>query len=39
MLVHQGDLHAFQEKLVRGELTQHIADLITRIKLGGGASV
>lgn len=39
MLVRQGDPPTYQEELVHGELSQHIADLIARIKLGGGAGV
>lgn len=39
MLVRQGDPPTYQEELVHGELSQHIADLIARIKMGGGAGV
>lgn len=39
MLVRQGDPPTHREELVHGELTQHITDLVARIKLGGGASV
>lgn len=39
MTIRQGDPPVYQEELVHGELTQHIADLIARIKMGGGAGV
>jgi hypothetical protein len=39
MSVRRGDPPIYQEELVHGELSQHIADLIARIKMGGGASV
>lgn len=39
MTVRQGDPPVFVEQLVHAELTQHIADLIARIKMGGGAGV
>lgn len=39
MRVRQGDPPTYQEELVHGELSQHIADLIARIKIGGGAGV
>lgn len=39
MTVRRGDPPVYQEELVHGELTQHIADLIARIKMGGGAGI
>ncbi|QRW25937.1 Transposase family tnp2 [Rhizoctonia solani] len=36
MLVRRGDPPVYEEEVVYGELTQHIADLIARIKMGGG---
>ncbi|QRV74708.1 Transposase family Tnp2 protein [Ceratobasidium sp. AG-Ba] len=39
MNVRRGDPPVYQEELVHCELTQHIADLIARIKMGGGAGV
>jgi hypothetical protein len=39
MTIRQGDPPVYQEELVHGELSQHIADLIARIKMGGGAGV
>lgn len=39
MTVRRGDPPVYQEELVHGELTQQIADLIARIKMGGGAGV
>lgn len=39
MTIRRGDPPIYQEELVHGELTQHIADLIARIKIGGGAGV
>lgn len=39
MLVRRGNPPVYEEELVHGELSQHIADLIARIKLGGGAGV
>jgi hypothetical protein len=39
MLVRQGNPPVYEETVVHGELSQHIADLITHIKLGGGAGV
>ncbi|QRV72064.1 Transposase family Tnp2 protein [Ceratobasidium sp. AG-Ba] len=39
MTVRRGDPPVYREELVHGDLTQHIADLIARIKMGGGAGV
>ncbi|QRW22084.1 Transposase family tnp2 [Rhizoctonia solani] len=39
MLVRRGDPPVYEEEVVYGELTQHIADLIARIKMGEGAGV
>lgn len=39
MTVRHGDPSRFSEQRVYAELTQHIADLIARIKMGGGAGV
>jgi hypothetical protein len=39
MTVRKGDPPVYQEVVVHAELTQHIADLIARIKMGGGAGV
>jgi hypothetical protein len=39
MVIRQGDPPVYEEKLVHGELSQHIADLIARIKMGGGAGI
>jgi hypothetical protein len=39
MTIRRGNPPAFTEQVVHTELTQHIADLIARIKLGGGAGV
>jgi hypothetical protein len=39
MIVRKSDPPVYQEELVHGELTYHIADLIARIKLGGGAGI
>ena len=36
MLVRQGDPAVYREQPVHAELSQHIADLMARIKLGGG---
>ncbi|KAG8721873.1 hypothetical protein FRC08_009396 [Ceratobasidium sp. 394] len=37
MLIRRGDPPVFEEELVYGELSQLIADLMARIKMGGGA--
>jgi hypothetical protein len=39
MLVRHGDPAVYEETVIHGELSQHIADLIARIKMGGGAGV
>jgi hypothetical protein len=39
MTIHQGNPPIFREEVVHAELTQHIADLIARIKMGGGAGI
>jgi hypothetical protein len=39
MTVRQGNPPIFREEVVHAELTQHIADLIARIKMGGGAGI
>ncbi|KAG8723734.1 hypothetical protein FRC09_002003 [Ceratobasidium sp. 395] len=39
MLVRRGDPPVYEELLVHGELSQQIADLMARIKLGGGAGL
>ncbi|QRV91932.1 Transposase family tnp2 [Ceratobasidium sp. AG-Ba] len=39
MNVRCGDPPIYEEKLVHGELSQHIADLIARIKIGGRAGL
>jgi hypothetical protein len=39
MTIRQGNSSIFREEVVHAELTQHIADLITRIKMGGGAGI
>lgn len=39
MTIHQGNPPIYQEELVHGELSQHIADLIAHIKMGRGAGV
>jgi hypothetical protein len=39
MIVRQGNPPIYREEVVHVELTQHIADLIARIKMGGGAGV
>lgn len=39
MIVRRGDPPVYEEEVVHGELTQQIADLIARIKMGGGAGV
>jgi hypothetical protein len=39
MTIRQGDPPVYREELVHGELSQHIADLIACIKMGGGAGV
>lgn len=39
MLVRQGNPAEYQELPVHAELSQHIADLMARIKLGGGAGL
>lgn len=39
MNVRRGDPPRFSDQLVHTELTQHIADLIARIKMGGGAGI
>jgi hypothetical protein len=39
MTICQGDPPVYREQVVHAELTQHIADLIAHIKLGGGAGL
>ncbi|QRV94930.1 Transposase family Tnp2 protein [Ceratobasidium sp. AG-Ba] len=39
MIVRKGDPPVYEEEIVHGDLTQHIADLIARIKMGGGAGL
>ncbi|EUC54763.1 transposase family Tnp2 protein, partial [Rhizoctonia solani AG-3 Rhs1AP] len=39
MTVRWGSPAVYQEEVVHAELTQHIADLIARIKMGGGAGI
>lgn len=39
MTIRRGNPPVHEEELVHGELSQHIADLIARIKMGGGAGV
>ncbi|QRW07944.1 Transposase family tnp2 [Ceratobasidium sp. AG-Ba] len=39
MLVRQGDPPIFREEIVHGDLSIHIADLMARIKMGGGAGL
>ncbi|QRV96270.1 Transposase family tnp2 [Ceratobasidium sp. AG-Ba] len=39
MTVWRGDPPIYEEQTVHAELSQHIADLIARIKMGGGASL
>ncbi|QRV78718.1 Transposase family Tnp2 protein [Ceratobasidium sp. AG-Ba] len=39
MIVRKGDPPVYQEEVVHGDLTQHIADLMARIKMGGGAGL
>ncbi|KAG9101105.1 hypothetical protein FS749_010288 [Ceratobasidium sp. UAMH 11750] len=39
MTVRRGDPPVYQEEIVHGELAQHIADLIARIEMGGGAGL
>ncbi|QRW12956.1 hypothetical protein RhiLY_11955 [Ceratobasidium sp. AG-Ba] len=39
MTVRRGDPPVYQDEVVHGELSQHIADLIARIKMGGGAGL
>jgi hypothetical protein len=39
MTICQGNSSVFQEEVVHAELTQHIADLIARIKMGRGAGI
>ncbi|KAG8779504.1 hypothetical protein FRC12_024185 [Ceratobasidium sp. 428] len=39
IVVRRGDPPVYQKELVHGDLSQHIADLIARIKMGGGAGV
>ncbi|CAE6441956.1 unnamed protein product [Rhizoctonia solani] len=35
MIVRQGDPPTYKEEVVYGKLSQHISDLIARIKMGG----
>ncbi|QRV78265.1 Transposase family tnp2 [Ceratobasidium sp. AG-Ba] len=39
MTVRRGNPPVYEEEVVHGELSQHIADLIARIKMGGGAGL
>ena len=39
MVIRQGDPPVYRELPVHAELSQHIADLMARIKLGGGAGL
>ncbi|QRW11426.1 Transposase family tnp2 [Ceratobasidium sp. AG-Ba] len=39
MIVWRGDPPVYEEEMVHGDLAQHIADLIARIKMGGGAGL
>ncbi|CUA74382.1 UvrD/REP helicase [Rhizoctonia solani] len=39
MKVRRGNPAVYREEVVHGELTQQIADLIARIKIGGGAGI
>jgi hypothetical protein len=39
MTVRPGDPPVYREEVVHDEPTQHIANLIVRIKMGGGAGV
>ncbi|KDN34883.1 hypothetical protein RSAG8_12070, partial [Rhizoctonia solani AG-8 WAC10335] len=39
MTIRQGDPPVYQEEVIHATITQHIADLIARIKIGGGAGV
>ncbi|QRV98832.1 Transposase family tnp2 [Ceratobasidium sp. AG-Ba] len=39
MSVRKGNPPIYQDELVHADLTQHIADLIARIKMGGGAGI
>jgi hypothetical protein len=39
MTIRQGDPPVYAAQVMHAELTQHIADLIARIKMGGGAGV
>ncbi|QRW10162.1 Transposase family tnp2 [Ceratobasidium sp. AG-Ba] len=39
MSVRRGDPPVYEEKIVHGELSQHLADLMARIKMGGGAGL
>ncbi|QRV85925.1 Transposase family tnp2 [Ceratobasidium sp. AG-Ba] len=39
MTIRHGDPPIYEEKLVHGELSQHIADLVARIKIGGRAGL
>ncbi|KAG8692535.1 hypothetical protein FRC11_003552 [Ceratobasidium sp. 423] len=38
-MVHEGDPPVYHDHFVHAHLTQHIADLITHIKMGGGAGL
>ncbi|KEP47373.1 transposase family Tnp2 protein [Rhizoctonia solani 123E] len=39
MTIREGDPAVYREQYVHAHLTQHIADLIARIKMGGGAGL
>ena len=39
MTIRQGNPPVYREQRVHAELTQHIADLMARIKMGGGAGL
>ncbi|QRV73450.1 Transposase family tnp2 [Ceratobasidium sp. AG-Ba] len=39
MIIRKGDPPVYEEQLVHGELRQDIADLMARIKIGGGAGL
>ncbi|CAE6414219.1 unnamed protein product [Rhizoctonia solani] len=39
MTIREGDPPVYREEVVHATITQHIADLIARIKIGGGAGV
>lgn len=39
MTIRKGNPPVYEEEVVFCDLTQHIADLIARIKIGGGAGI